>query len=241
VAIQATVQTRQILWNVVYAVLCGGLALWGAWDYWVTIPRAEADAIRFEEASAVHQQLAEVSQSRSLDDAERAAFLDAEEVLNEFKDEPPVKPAAYDRAVQLWLYMVGCGVLGTPAFLWNLIVLPRQARQWRLDDDGSLHTPTGTFAANEIAEIDMSRWMAKSIATVKAADGREAKLDDYKFRGMHLIVGALASRFHPEEWTEEARMKTPPAEEASPAGEAAADSAEESGADAPSEDMGRTG
>lgn len=209
-AIQATVQPRQIIWNVVYAVLCGGLALWGAWDYWVTIPRAEADFARFTEASEIHQRLTDESRSRALDDAERASFLAAEEVLNEFKDEPPVKPAAYDRAVQLWLYMVGCGVLGTPAFLWNLIVLPRQARQWRLDDNGALTTPTATIAPEEIADIDMSRWMAKSIATVKISDGREIKLDDYKFRDMHLIVGALASRFHPEEWTEEARMKVVP-------------------------------
>lgn len=212
-AIQATVQPRQILWNLVYAILCGGLALWGAWDYWVTIPRAEQDFERYTAASEEYQSLTEESRRRSLDEAERRSFIAAEAVVNEFKNDPPVKPAAYDRAVQLWLYMIGCGVLGTPAFLWNLVAMPRAARRYRLDDDGSLHTPAGTFAASEIASIDMAKWMAKSIATVSATDGRSVKLDDYKFRNIHLIVGSLAVRFHPEQWTSEARLKEPPAEQ----------------------------
>jgi hypothetical protein len=51
----------------------------------------------------------------------------------------------------------------------------------------------------------MSKWMSKSIATVKASGGRTVLLDDYKFKGTDLIVGAIASRFYPEDWTPDAR------------------------------------
>jgi len=202
--IAATVQPRQIFWNVIYTVLCGGLALWGAWDYFVTIPEREADVARFDEAKRTMESLAAEAETRTLTTDETEAFLAAEAITEEFA-EPPVPPAAYDRAVQLWLYMVGCGVLGTPFFVWNLIVLPRTAAKWRLHEDGSLSTPEGRLAADEIAEIDMNRWMAKSTATVVATDGRRFTLDDYKFRNMDRIVGAIAQRFNPDKWTLEAK------------------------------------
>lgn len=203
--IAASVQPRQIFWNVIYTVLCGGLALWGAWDYFVTIPEAEANHARFVEAKTTMETLAAASETRTLTSDETEAFLAAEATTQEFA-EPPVPPAAYDRAVQLWLYMVGCGILGTPFFVWNLIVLPRTAAKWRLDEDGSLTTPQGRLAADEIAEVDMNRWMAKSIATVVATDGRRIALDDYKFRNMDRIIGALAQRFEPDKWTLEAKQ-----------------------------------
>jgi hypothetical protein len=330
--IAAAVQPRQIFWNVIYTVLCGGLALWGAWDYFVTIPEREADHARFVEAKETVEDLAAASTlspsrlmearvasqlikgesgtardivgatrglAAATDDAgmtrqrlerdgfdlgalddlagtvdisdftekliefskgmndesrlllaeqlggkagemllasagvrregdissvidqavrvrlssaassgltseETEAYLAAEAITKEFA-EPPVPPAAYDRAVQLWLYMVGCGVLGTPFFVWNLIVLPRTAAKWRLDEDGSLSTPEGRLAPDEISELDMNRWMAKSIATVVTADGRRIALDDYKFRNMDRIIGALAQRFEPDKWTLEAK------------------------------------
>jgi hypothetical protein len=59
--------------------------------------------------------------------------------------------------------------------------------------------------ADEIEDIDMSKWMSKSIATVKASGGRTVLLDDYKFKGSDLIVGAIASRFYPEDWTPDGR------------------------------------
>jgi hypothetical protein len=203
--IAASVQPRQIFWNVIYTVLCSGLALWGAWDYFVTIPEREANFARFVEAKETMEVLALAAESRTLTGEETEAFLAAEAVTQEFA-EPPVPPAAYDRAVQLWLYMVGCGVLGTPFFVWNLIVLPRTAAKWRLDEDGSLSTPEGRLAADEIAEIDMNRWMAKSIATVVSTDGRRIALDDYKFRNMDRIIGAIAQRFEPDKWTLEAKQ-----------------------------------
>jgi hypothetical protein len=109
-------------------------------------------------------------------------------------------PAKYDRIMQ-WLF-IACLPL-VPYFLWTVAQTHR--RRHALDDDGTLHTPQGAWGAHEIADVDMSRWMAKSIATVIHRDGSRVRLDDYKHRNMHLIVGALASRLHPEAWTADAR------------------------------------
>lgn len=109
-------------------------------------------------------------------------------------------PAKYDRIMQ-WLF-IACLPMA-PYFLWT--VLRTRRRVYRLDDDGTLHMPEGTWAARDVADIDMSRWMAKSIAWVVHRDGTRVKLDDYKHRNLHLIVGAVASRLHPADWTPEAR------------------------------------
>jgi len=89
-------------------------------------------------------------------------------------------------------------------------------QRYRLDDEGALHFTgdkqqgAGVWAANEIADIDMSRWMRKSIAWVVRNDapssaGNRLKLDAYQHRNLEKVVGALASRFHPEQWDDEAR------------------------------------
>ena len=90
-----------------------------------------------------------------------------------------------------------------PYFVWMFLATKR--RVYRLDDDGTLHTPEGTWARGDIADIDMRRWMAKSIAWVVSSDGTRIKLDDYKFRDLYLIIGSIASRLHPDDWTSEAK------------------------------------
>ena len=80
-----------------------------------------------------------------------------------------------------------------------------------MNDDGSLHTPEGDFARDEIVGLDMDRWMSKSIAYAETKDAK-IKLDDYIYKNMHLIVGALAQRFAPDKWTEEAKKIDPDAE-----------------------------
>jgi hypothetical protein len=123
-------------------------------------------------------------------------------------------PGKYDRVIQ-WAF-IAC-LPCAPYFFWMYFAARR--RTYRLDDDGTLHTPTGDWTADQIADIDMSRWMAKSIAWVVHTDGGRAKLDDYKFKGLHQIVGAIASRLHPDEWDRDAR----PAQEAEPPLEADAE------------------
>lgn len=196
------VQKRQTIQNVAYAVICLGLGIWGWYDYAVTIPRDQAAFDEFMAAEASKSDLEERSRTAMLTDEQKREFRAAEEVLARYT-EKPTEPAAYDRPVQLWLYIVGCGVLGTPWFLyaqWNL-----QRRRYRLEDDGSFHAPEGTFAKDDLVGIDMSRWMEKSIALVETRGGARILLDDYKWSGIEDIVAALAARFHPGEWTSDAR------------------------------------
>jgi hypothetical protein len=109
-------------------------------------------------------------------------------------------PGKYDRITQ-WAF-ISC-LPCVPYFVWMFFSARR--RVYRLDDDGTLHSPEGTWARDDIADIDMGRWMAKSIAWVVPRDGTRIKLDDYKFRDLHLIIGSIASRLHPDDWTSEAK------------------------------------
>ncbi|MFO0783210.1 MAG: hypothetical protein U0636_05965 [Phycisphaerales bacterium] len=210
-AIETSLQPRQKWMNLFYALLCLVLALWGAYDYYVSIPQREDAVKRFDEAMAVTTKLQEKAEAYQrapsvappLSREEEVAYEAAQKELASFKNEKPEPPHTWDRAVQLWAYMVGCGVLGTPWFLWALVSAGRT--HYRLDDDGTLHAPEGEVKPEDMKDIDMSRWMSKSIATVQTTDGKTIKLDDYKFKNMHLIVGALASKFYPEDWTEDGR------------------------------------
>lgn len=225
-AVETSLQPRQKWWNILYAVICGGLALWGAYDYWVTIPRREAAVQQYDAAAERREELEAKSRPAvaggapgQLTPAEVEEYEQAKAVMNKGK---PVAPAAYDRPVQLWLYIVGCGVLGVPWFLWQWLSV--EGKKYRYNDDGSLEAPGGpAIQASEIEDIDMSRWMSKSIATVRVRGGRTVVLDDYKFRNAHLIVGGIASRLHPEDWTEDARdLKKLRAQEEAEAAAAAA-------------------
>jgi hypothetical protein len=118
-------------------------------------------------------------------------------------------PSQFDRATQ-WAFILCLPC--APWMLWMLVQTKRQ--KYRLEDDGTLVAPEGTWKAEDIVDIDMSRWMAKSIAWPVHRDGARIKLDDYRFRDLHLIVGAIAARLHPDLWTAEAKplVKEPDAE-----------------------------
>jgi hypothetical protein len=207
-AIETSLQPRQKWWNVLYAFICFVLAAWGAYDYWVTIPRKEEAVAAYDAAAkAVETVEAKVTASGTAPGAsgavtpeEVAAYEAAKKIVEKGR---PTPPAAYDRPVQLWLYMMGCGVMGVPYFL--AMWLGSAGKKYRLEDDGTLMAPEGRFAASDIQDIDMSRWMSKSIATVTVSGGKKVVLDDYKFRNVHLIVGKLAHARYPEEWTDDAR------------------------------------
>jgi hypothetical protein len=201
-AIQTRIQPRQTFWNCLYIVLCLGLGIWGWYDYSVKIPGNEAAFAEYSAAEKVKSTLEKQVQTTPLTDAEKTDYKAALEILTKYK-EKPAEPAAYDRAVQLWLYIVGCGLLGVP---WFAIAQWRLSRvKHRLEDNGDLIGPEGLFPASEIADIDMSSWMSKSIALVVTRDGRRTQLDDYKYQGTEEIVATLAARFHPGKWTSDAR------------------------------------
>ncbi len=133
-------------------------------------------------------------------------------------------PGKYDRLTQ-WAF-ISC-LPCVPYFVWMFFAARR--RVYRLDDDGTLHTPEGTWARDDIADIDMRRWMAKSIAWVVPRDGQRIKLDDYKFRDLHLIIGSIASRLHPGDWTSEAKPIDEKTDAAAGVDEAAATASTDAG------------
>ncbi len=124
-AIETTLQPRQKWWNLLYAVICLVLALWGAYDYWVSIPARETAAKEYEEAVAVVSEMqAQAAANQTTPGAAQPLTAEklqryeaASKVVDRYKGATPTRPAAYDRPVQMWLYIVGCGVLGTPWFL----------------------------------------------------------------------------------------------------------------------------
>jgi hypothetical protein len=122
------------------------------------------------------------------------------------------QPSAYDRPTQ-WLF-----ILCLPFVPWSLWVYFRtKARVYRLDDDGTLHMHGRTWNPSDIADIHMDRWMSKSIAVIKHTDGQRVVLDDYKHKNLHLIVGAVANRLYPDQWTTEAKPVAAETESEAPA------------------------
>jgi len=112
------------------------------------------------------------------------------------------KPHKYDRIMKGLIFLPCLPFF--PYFLW--IYYRTKRKVYVLDDDGTLHSPLGEWPANSIADIDMSKWMSKSIAHVVHTDGKRLMLDDYKHRDQHLIIGAIASRLYPQDWDTKAKM-----------------------------------
>ncbi len=110
-------------------------------------------------------------------------------------------PSAYDRPIQ-WMFILS--LLFVPFYVRQLMV--HQGRTYSLDRDGNFHGPDGIIKAEEIADIDMSRWMKKSIAVLVDADGNRTTLDAYIYRNLDMIIGAIAHRLHPDQWTMDAKV-----------------------------------
>ncbi|MCH2135360.1 MAG: hypothetical protein MK101_02130 [Phycisphaerales bacterium] len=127
-----------------------------------------------------------------------ALHNESESALKSWGDVQP--PSKYDRPIQ-WLFILCLPFV--PWYAWTALVAMR--RTYRLDAEGTLHMPEGSWISHDIADIDMSRWMAKSKAWVVHEDGTRVLLDDYVFKGLHRIVGRLAAQRHPDDWTDEAR------------------------------------
>ena len=124
-------------------------------------------------------------------------------------------PSKYDRPMQ-WMF-----ILCLPFGLYYILVylkMSKRAGTYLLTEDGVLTTPEGTWSKDEIEDIDMSRWIAKTgnarstwTAKVVLKDGKKILLDDYIYSGMHSIIGKLAHAYYPNEWTSLAKRVKPPA------------------------------
>jgi len=136
-----------------------------------------------------------------------ATLAEAQDVLaehlTEYGDVTP--PSKYDRPMQ-WLFIV-CIPFGFYYF-WAHAKMAKKASAYRLEDSGTLTTPEGSWTAEEIKDIDMERWISKTgkarstwTAKVIVENHAPILLDDYVYKDMYLIIGQLAHRFYPEEWT----------------------------------------
>ena len=195
-----------IIWNALYLVITLGLGIWGAYDYWVTIPDREIAADRYEALLLEKTELeATATSTGPLTGDALARYTEIETLItDEFENTAPQRPAFYDRSLNFWAYFVGCGILGAPWFAWKLLTQKRRGPS--LEEDGSLVNDNERYTAEQITGIDMSRWMAKSTAKVMV-EGREDPilLDDYVYQDSYKIIGQLAHRFDPENWTEDAK------------------------------------
>jgi hypothetical protein len=191
-------------------VLCAVFGVWGAYDYFVKIPRQEKG---FQVYLAVKEQF------KQLDDLRAAGKLVDPEQIQQYEQtktvieamapggNEPTPPSKFNRVTQ-WFYMACLPF--APYFLWLFIKAKRQ--RYTLDDHGALHftgdpqLQTGVWRQDEMADIDMSRWMAKSIAYLVHNDGTRLTLDAYLHKDLHLIIGAIASQFYPDQWDAQAKQ-----------------------------------
>ncbi|MDG2423390.1 MAG: hypothetical protein P8M22_05370 [Phycisphaerales bacterium] len=126
------------------------------------------------------------------------AHLESDAALELYGEATP--PSKYDRPVQ-WMFILCLPFV--PWYLWALF--STGSRKYRLDPDGTFHMPEGTWKAEQISDIDMSRWMAKSVCWVVSTDGTRIKLDAHIYKGLDTMIGVIAHRLHPDNWSLDAR------------------------------------
>jgi hypothetical protein len=110
------------------------------------------------------------------------------------------QPSKYDKPVQ-WLFIICLPFV--PFYLWSFLKTRNQS--YLIEVDGTLHMPEGVWKSDEIADIDMRRWMAKSICWVVGSDSTRIKLDAHIHKNLDRIIGVIAHRLHPNEWSLDAR------------------------------------
>jgi len=199
----ATIRLKRTLWLWSYTVICLVLGVWGAYDYWIKIPRNERDYAAFVVEKGKFDQLEKESQSHELSETNKQEYASIKSFLASFTDGVPEPVPAYDRPLQLWAYIIGTGCIGTPWFLWTL--LKNRKMRVEIDDNGTLTDGRVKLRASQIKSIDMSKWMSKSIATVHGTANEIIVIDDYMLENGAAIIGLIAHRFEPENWTIEAR------------------------------------
>lgn len=195
------------------AVLLIGFGVWGAYDLWVKIPHREQIADRYDgltkrlgELDAARQQREKIGQSPTQSEIDEYVSANAELKSLSPGGKTPVRPSKFDRIVQ-WIY-ISCLPFAVPSIL-SLMRVRKQ--RYELDDAGALHFQgdaehgSGVWSANDVTDIDMNRWMAKSIAWAVHADGKRLKLDAYVHKNLEKIIGAIASLKYPDKWDADAK------------------------------------
>ena len=212
--IVCSLRTKRLVWTLTYIVVCFGLGAWGAYDYWVRIPRSEQEYREFESVKSNYDSLQKkADEGKKLTAAEVAMYDASKKRVAEFQP-PPSPVPAWDRPLQLYVYTIGCGILSTAWFIWSLRKsLKNQVKLTDTSDDGVLQSADEAIEVRQVVGIDMSRWMSKSIAVVRGPNGRSIEIDDYLLQDGEQIVGFFAHRFEPTEWTIDAKRVTKDADD----------------------------
>lgn len=199
-SIKTTIAPSYFWSQVIMAVVCLVLGVWGAYDLWVKIPGQERVVEVYTTAVDRAQALAALSRQRMLSEAEAEAYRQAEQVVNSVDESKLKRPGTWDRLTQ-WMFI--SLLTGVPYYWWT--IHRAKAKVYLLDEAGDLHLPENrVWKADEIADIDMSIWMKKSIAHVVHTDGAREKLDAHLNKNLDLIIGRIASQRYPEAWDEKA-------------------------------------
>jgi len=225
--ISTTIATHYLLRLVFLVALpCMAFALWGAYDLWIKYPHQRWT----NELHDAHRELLDKQEDRTISATRpaEARLIDLADHAVDFTGERPptevellavfeqltqryertAKPSTFDDVV-CWLF-ISC-ILMVPWAGWRVYYL--RAHRFGLDEEG-LHLPDGTlWSHEEVASIDMSRWMEKSIAWVVHRDGRRCKMDAYLYKNLEQVIGSLAHRFEPAQWNPDGTMVKSPAEE----------------------------
>ncbi|MCH7603975.1 MAG: hypothetical protein IIB54_14530, partial [Planctomycetes bacterium] len=186
--VTTTIAKSFVGWMLIFMILCLVFGLWGLYDLTIDIPHRQQQHDRFVEVQQRLAALNEISTAREasgqpITDEEFAEYTSLEEEMQQLAPGGvnPVPPGKFDPLIQ-WIY-----ILCLPCVPYFILQLARaRGKIYRLDDDMTLHHPEGTWKAQDIVDIDMSRWMAKSIAWVVHVDGTRVKLDDYLYTNTHL-------------------------------------------------------
>ena len=198
-------------------VLMVAFGAWGGYDYWIKIPHHEQMFAKYEQAKSRFDQLEQKKNNlhtSGMTMAEREKFkVEYDQAVKEMEalepgGAPPTKPGKWDR-LTCWFF-----ILCLPCAPYFFVLFTKARKQkYRLDEQGTLHFEgdpefgNGAWTQDQMSDIDMSRWMKKSIAYLVHTDGKRLKLDAYLHKRLELIIGAIASRLQPDQWTGEAKPR----------------------------------
>lgn len=211
-AITTHISPRYAGQTLLVGLICLVFGVWGVYDLKWTIPHRRQAFEHYQLLKAEKKKLDDEKAAQpsgmSLSQDKQAAYAQIDAAMKTMSPDGAelTAPGTFDWVVQ-WIY--ASGLPCAPYIFWSLW------RQWRrrysLDDDESLHfegdpqLKSGVWTKEQIADIDMSTWMMKSIAHAAHVDGARLKLDAHLHKNLDLIIGAIAHRLHPDEWTIDAK------------------------------------
>ncbi|MBL1216756.1 MAG: hypothetical protein D8M59_04595 [Planctomycetes bacterium] len=196
--------------KVILLVLFISFGVYAAYDGFYKYPADNARADRWARMkSLVEKQETGVPglTSAELDELD-GLKVEFQGVVKEQKHHPP-------KDINIQFLFMGLSILGILAFAVTWWMSAR--RKYQYQADGTLVAPEGTFPADRMTGLDLTRWQRKSIALLEIDGGPDkggsaVKLDAWIYDGLEAVIETLDRRFHPEDYQKPA----PPAPEQTP-------------------------